>query len=73
MSFVSHLHALILAHDTCQLQITLDLLPDLLETVNNGHCGDGMDTTQNVQSHIHQTLGEKSAIGYNYFSLKDGC
>lgn len=52
----SYLHAFILAHDTSQLQITFDLLSDLLEAVNNGHCRDGVDTTQNVQSHIHQTL-----------------
>lgn len=54
----SYLHALILAHDASQLQITFDLLSDLLEAVNNGHCGDGMNTTQDVQSHIHQTLGK---------------
>lgn len=51
-----YLHALILAHDTSQLQVTFDLLPDLLETVHDGHGGDGVDTTQNVQSYVHQTL-----------------
>ena len=55
----SYLHAFILAHDASQLQITFNLLSDLLEAVNDGHCGDGVDTTQNVQSHIHQTLGIK--------------
>lgn len=55
----AHLHTLILAHDAGKLQITFDLLSNLLEAVNDGHCGDGMDTTQDVKSHIHQTLGKQ--------------
>jgi len=55
--WASYLHALILAHDAGQLQVTFDLLSDLLEAVDDGHRGDGMDTTQDVQSHVHQTLG----------------
>lgn len=41
----SYLHALVLAHHTSQLQITFDLLSDLLEAVNNWHSRDGVDTT----------------------------
>lgn len=52
----AYLHAFVLAHDASQLQITFDLLSDLLEAVNDGHGGDGVDTTQDVQSHVHQTL-----------------
>lgn len=44
----SYLHTLILAHDTGQLKITFDLLPDLLKAVHDGYRGDGMNATQNV-------------------------
>lgn len=44
----SYLHTLILAHDTGQLKITFDLLPDLLKAVHDGYRGDGMYATQNV-------------------------
>lgn len=54
----SYLHTLVLAHDTSQLQVAFDLLSDLLEAVHDGHGGDGMDTSQDVQSHIHQALEE---------------
>lgn len=52
----SYLHAFILAHDSSQLQVTFDLLPDLLEAVHNGNRRDGVDPTQNVQRHVHQPL-----------------
>ena len=52
----SYLHALVLAHDSGQLQVTLDLLPDLLEAVDDGHGGDGVDATQDVQGYVHQAL-----------------
>lgn len=41
----AYLHALVLAHDASQLQVTFDLLPDLLEAVDDGHGGDGVDST----------------------------
>lgn len=51
-----YLHALIFAHDSSQLQVTLDLLPDLLEAVHDGHGGDGVDAAQDVQGHVDQPL-----------------
>lgn len=67
----THLHTLILAHDASQLQITFDLLSNLLEAVNNGHCGDGMDTTQDVKSHIHQTLRKQESDMISQTQLKE--
>ena len=52
----AYLHALVLAHDAGQLQVTLDLLADLLEAVDDGHGGDGVDAAQDVQRHVDQTL-----------------
>lgn len=52
----THLHTFILAHDSSQLQVAFNLLTDLLEAVYNRHGGDGVDTAQNVQSHIDQAL-----------------
>lgn len=51
-----YLHALIFAHDSSQLQVTLDLLANLLEAVNDGHGGDGVDAAQDVQGHVDQPL-----------------
>lgn len=51
-----YLHALIFAHDSSQLQVTLDLLADLLEAVHDGHGGDGVDAAQDVQGHVDQPL-----------------
>lgn len=59
-SRTSYLHALVFAHDTSQLQVTLDLLSDLLEAVDNRHRGDGVNAAENVQSNIHQALGKRA-------------
>ena len=59
----SYLHALVLAHDAGQLQVTLDLLADLLEAVDDGHGGDGVDAAQDVQRHVDQALrGEAVSV-----------
>lgn len=51
-----YLHALVLPHDPCQLEVAFDLLPDLLEAVHNRDGGDGVNATQDVQSHVDQPL-----------------
>lgn len=51
-----YLHTLIFAHDSSQLKVTLDLLPNLLEAVHDGHGGDGVDAAQDVQGHVDQPL-----------------
>lgn len=53
---LAHLHTLVLAHHSCQLQIAFHLLPDFLKAVDNGHSGDGVDAAQDVQCHIDQSL-----------------
>lgn len=53
---LTHLHTLVLAHHSCQLQVAFYLLPDFLKAVNNGHSRDGVDAAQDIQSHIDQSL-----------------
>lgn len=53
---LTHLHTLVLAHYSCQLQVAFHLLPDLLKAVDNGHSGDGVDAAQDVQCHVDQSL-----------------
>lgn len=53
---LTHLHTLVLAHHSRQLQVAFHLLPDFLKAVDNGHSGDGVDAAQDVQGHINQPL-----------------
>lgn len=66
----SYLHALVFAHDTSQLQVAFDLLSDLLEAVHNWHGGNGMDTSQDVQSHVYQTLKWAGFECYMWIKIK---
>jgi hypothetical protein len=51
-----YLHALVLAHHSCQLEVAFHLLSNLLEAIHDGNGGDGVDSAQYVQRHINQTL-----------------
>lgn len=53
---LAHLHTLVLAHHSGQLQVAFHLLPDFLKAVDNGHSRDGVDATQDVQRHVDQSL-----------------
>lgn len=48
-----YLHALVLAHHSCQLEVAFHLLSNLLEAIHDGNSRDGMNTAQYIQCHIN--------------------
>lgn len=51
-----YLHALVLPHHSCQLEVAFHLLSNLLEAIHDGNGGDGVDAAQDVQRHINEAL-----------------